>query len=429
RVAGDGGVDFTPGRVRASFATHLFESCRDLPLTQLIAADSLGQSLAPLAYYAPRRQAVADAYWAVQTRLLDTAAPSPQVTDSDERVGAQLIPVYDVVRQMVGASGNRLHGGVARMAEAGQVEAIHRAMVNQIGTMLLAVATHRPTNALFDLTIHDILLSKGGDCALFRDKRIDVAHDPRLVVLPDIVGRQIRKYLEHLAGLAERIPTTAQRVQEALSGQQPLLFAIEAGQAAALDMAAWGKQLPSRWTELPKNWGRHWCRNAAVESGIRPALVLTQMGHLEATGYPWSGASPTEPAEFVAALAPHWSRLASVQGWRVFSGLSGDLPKDVELSALRQWSGAVRAHEEAFRAEYRQWKVGLVSRMKAVREQAKADVRAVPQLIEHGIIARYDSGSASTKPHELSRDDFERMRDALFESAEDMALGLARVDE
>src|SRR5690606_2840909 len=237
------------------------------------------------------------------------------------------------------------------------------------------------------LTIHDILLSDTGDCALFRDKRIDVAHDPRLVVLPDVVGRQIRKYLEHLTGLAERIPATAKRVQEALSGQQPLLFAIEAGKIAALDMAAWGKQLPRCWTALPQNWGRHWCRNAAVESGIRPELVLTQMGHLEATGYPWSGASPTEPAEFVAELAPQWSRLASMQGWRVLSGFSGDLPKNVGLPALRPWFGAIRAHEKAFRAEQRQWKTALVARMKSVRAQAKADVRAVPLLTAHGIIA------------------------------------------
>lgn len=429
RVASDGGVDFTAGRVRASFAAHLFETCRDLPLTQLIAADSLGQSLAPLAYYAPRRQAVADAYWAVQSRLLDMAAPSPQVTNSDERVGAQLIPVYDAVRQMASASGNRLHGGAAQMAAAGQVEAIHRAMVNQLGAMLLAVATHRPTNALFELTVHDILLGDDGDCALFRDKRIDVAHDPRLVVLPDIVGRQFRKYFEHLIGLAERMPTTAQRVEEALSGQQPLLFAIQAGRTAPLDIAAWSKQLPSSWTELPQNWGRHWCRNAAVESGIRPELVLAQMGHLEATGYPWSGGSPTEPAEFVAELAPQWSRLASMQGWRVLSGLTGGLPKNVGLTALRPWSSAIRAHEEGFRAEQRQWKVALAARMKALRAQAKVDVRSVPLLIANGIIARYDAGSASLEPHGLSRDDFERVRDTLFESTDDLALALARANE
>src|SRR3546814_9421612 len=37
RVAAEGGLDFTAGRIRASFAVHLFDSCRDLPLTQLIA--------------------------------------------------------------------------------------------------------------------------------------------------------------------------------------------------------------------------------------------------------------------------------------------------------------------------------------------------------------------------------------------------------
>lgn len=131
----------------------------------------------------------------------------------------------------------------------------------------------------------------------------------------------------------------------------------------------------------------------------------------------------------MAELAPQWSRLAAMQGWRVRSGLSGDLPNNVGLPALRPWSSAIRAHEETFRAQQRQWKTALVARMKSVRAQAKADVRAVPLLIEHGIIARYDAGSASLQPHDLSRDDFERVRDTLFESTDDLALGLARVNE
>src|SRR5690606_26063750 len=207
----------------------------------------------------------------------------------------------------------------------------------------------------------------------------------------------IKSYLEHLVGLAERVPSVAQRVGAALNGTRSLLFGLDARQAVELDVMAWRQQLPQPWNDLPKNWGRHWCRNAAVERGIRPELVQIQMGHLEAVGYPWSGASPTEPAEFVADLAPQWSSLASMQGWRVVSGLPGELPEDVGLSALRLWSGDVRAHEEAFRAEHRQWKTSMVSRMKAVRAQAKADVRAVPELIEHGIIARYDAGSGSTQ--------------------------------
>src|SRR5690606_31312841 len=110
---------FTAGRVRASFATYLFESCRDHSLTQLIAADSLGQSLAPLAYYAPRRQAVADAYWEVQRQLLGLADQAPKVSGGDQRIGSQLVPVRDTVLQMAGASGNPLRRSATRMIEAG----------------------------------------------------------------------------------------------------------------------------------------------------------------------------------------------------------------------------------------------------------------------------------------------------------------------
>src|SRR5690606_26965410 len=186
---------------------------------------------------------VADAYWEVQRRLLGLVDQAPKVPDGDQRVGAQLVPVRDTVLQMAGASGNPLHGNVKRMVKAGEGEAIHRGMVNQVGTMFLAVATHRPTNALFDLTINDLLLSDPGDCALFNDKCIDVAHTPRLVVLPDIVGRQIRKYLEHLVGLAKLIPDVAQRVEAALNGTRSLLFGLDAGQAVELDVMAWRLQL------------------------------------------------------------------------------------------------------------------------------------------------------------------------------------------
>src|SRR5690606_26960782 len=57
------GFPFSIGGVRRSFAAHFHEGCRDTALTQLVAADTLGLSDAPLHYYAPRQGEVAKAYW------------------------------------------------------------------------------------------------------------------------------------------------------------------------------------------------------------------------------------------------------------------------------------------------------------------------------------------------------------------------------
>src|SRR3546814_2361393 len=53
-LRGKVGFPLVLGDVRRSFSAHLYERCRDTALTQLIAADTLGQSDGPLHYYAPR---------------------------------------------------------------------------------------------------------------------------------------------------------------------------------------------------------------------------------------------------------------------------------------------------------------------------------------------------------------------------------------
>jgi integrase len=429
RVAAIERLDFTVGRLRASLAAHVFESCRDLALTQLITADSLGHSLAPLAYYAPQRQAVSDALWAVQMQMLGANDSPRMVRDGEQRIGALLMPRLDVVRTMSRAPSGLLHVGQERLLAQGREVEIHRSMVNQLATMLLAVATHRPTNALFEITRDDLLFEGKVGCALFRDKVVDAAHNPRMVVLPELVVRQIKAYFEHLSGLATVVPELRRHTEEVLAGHEPLLFGWDGSRVSALEMESWRKQIPPCWSDLPANWGRHWCRTTAVEAGIRPELVSIQLGHLESVGYPFSGASPLEPAALMAELAPQWNSLATTQGWRVVSGIPRQLAENLGPGPLKSWADAIHRHEAGIRDERRKWKLSWISRLRSIKLQALEDVRQHPELQSSGIIERYDALPPIATPHDISRADFERIRDELIEGADDLALGLARSSE
>src|SRR3546814_19876123 len=75
------GFPLVLGDVRRSFSAHLYARCRDTALTQLIAADTLGQSDGPLHYYAPREGEVARAYWSFLNDLLRMEMPA--IADPD----------------------------------------------------------------------------------------------------------------------------------------------------------------------------------------------------------------------------------------------------------------------------------------------------------------------------------------------------------
>lgn len=422
------GLQFTFGQVRASLPAHLSEQSGDIAMAQLICSDTLGQSTAPLAYYAPRLEALAGTHWHLQNRLLDANDPLPTSPTWDERVGSNLLVTFERAREMARAPARTLRQGVRAMVKAGRVHEVHRAIVNHLTGMLMAVATHRPTAALFSLTINDIWMQDKIGAALFSDKRIDGAHDPRLVALPPMLCRQIRAYFEHLAGLAELSPPLNRHVEEVFAGEAPLLFALtEEGRVAALDLPQWKASMPEPWDVLPHNWGRHWARTRAIELGIRPELVSMQLGHLELVGYPFSGASPTEPWLFVEKIAPDWERIATGQGWIVAQGLTAaQRGRTKPPGPLRSWQSHVKNHEARQRADVQQWEQTLRARLRGYRETALARVLTDQELLDAGIIERYQTRSQNLPAHRLARVDFERIRDRMYNSeADDAALAIA----
>jgi integrase len=425
------GVIFTIGQLRASFSAHLYELSRDSAATQLICADTLGQSTAPPAYYAPRAKALAQSHWSFQQSLLGTAEAFPKYPLGDDRVGSRLLVRKSKAQTMARAPSRTFHYGLSRLIEERRLVEVHHAMVAQFAGMLMAVATHRPTEALLELTVWDFLPGQNAGAALFRDKIHDAAHDPRLVALPATLCRQFEAYLEHLSGLAKLEPRAKSKVGQILKGKAPLLMGLsDQGALHTLDLKALKALMPSEWQVVPMNWGRHWMRTHTVEQGLSPELVSLQLGHLEVVGYPFSGASPTEPWRFVEAIAPGWEQMARLQGWQVVRGLPGTNSVDlIHRRSLRFWAKEIQEHQAAQRAEAKRWRDAMKAKLREYREGAERYVIAHPELISAGIVARYQECRSGLDRHGLSRADFERIRDEVYESAgEDVALAIARAN-
>ncbi|WP_152597839.1 hypothetical protein [Novilysobacter arseniciresistens] len=429
-VADKAGFRFTAGQVRRSCAVHVYEQTRDVALTQLICADSLGQSDAPLHYYAPRQRDVAQGYWSFLQSLLQIGLAIPTGFVSPTRTGAASLPEVIRARRLAAGSGGVLNKRMAVRRNDGEWRTVHEAMVTHTACMFLVVAGHRPVDALFALTVGEVYLGPDGGMALFRDKVHDAAHDPRFAALAPCLVRQITKYLEHLHGLVAIQPRLESHVRAVLAGRKPLLFGIDKdANPTPLTMATWRRTLPEEWTEQPLNWGRVWIRTRGVEAGLSPEWASVQLGHLEAVGYPFSNASPTAPAAAITMIAPHLEALARSMGWRVRSGLptNADAKGIRDLPPLQSWSTVVADHQADARAQVRQWRKGQLAETAIYRRQAEQDVLSHPILIERRIDKAYRDQVEGRAVQPLQLEEAEALRDTLFEAADDdVALGIAR---
>lgn len=442
---------FVLGDVRRSFSAHLYERCRDTALTQLIAADTLGQSDGPLHYYAPRESEVARTYWSFLNDLLRMEMPAiahpeghresstgmgsvdlpmPKEFESNRRIGAAGLVTDQWAKRLASTSGSGLNSGIAGLMERGGWREIHAMLVTHLACMLMVVAGHRPVDALFQLLIDNIHLHADGGSALFRDKINDSAHDPRFVALAPCLVKQVQAYLAHLQGLAGISEVLAAHVERVLQGRAPLLFGVdEGGGVLPLTIAAWRPSLPEEWRNVRLNWGRTWIRTRGVELGLPPEFAAIQLGHLEAVGYPYSNASPTVPKASITRIAPHLEKMARLMGWRVRTGIPGATTQESRpvLLPLRDWSKAVSAHEAKARKVAKQWRHEQVAKISTYRQRAEKDVLAHPVLVERGISGAWQGDPGATKVTPLTRDEAEALRDVMFEHAgDDPALGIAR---
>ncbi len=423
------GFSFHAGQVRRSFAVHVFDHCRDTAMTQLICGDTLGQSIAPLHYYAPRVGSIARVYSETVRAILGISGGSNERVDEGERVGAATLVGYSDARDMVTDLPRLWPTQVVRMMTKGQWAEVHRVMVVRMGCMLLAAVGHRPVDALFRVTLNDVDLEVGA--ALIRDKVHDQAHDPRLVVLPTCVVDQLRAYLSHLVGMARNQKALASHVNQVRHGSKPLLFEISAhGKPSTLRMARFRRWLPDSWLSIPLNWGRTWIRTRSVEMGLSPEFASMQLGHLEAVGYPFSNGSPTEPLVFVEACRPVFDKVARDQGWRVMRGIPVDHqdPRP-PLEPLRAWAKAIEACQRSTDLDAKRERVERRARLNSCRRQAETDVLADPMIAATGIADVYRQTGIRTLKPTLDPEALEQACDRLVDQAGgDDALAVARVD-
>jgi integrase len=378
------GLSISVAALRRSLGAQVMEVSGDSALAQLICGDSFGAPLAAQHYYAPRRADIARVYADAVCVHLPAATFSP-IPQAAARVGSELLVSPQTAKAMADASATKdwddsrddEHAGWARR---------HRHMADHLARMILATTGHRPTEALFELTLHDVDLETGA--ALFSDKRIDAAHDPRLAVLPVIVCEQVGVYVQHLSELAVAHGTCCELVASVCSGTAPMLFDLDDDlNPQPLTMARLKARSPAPWNQLPWNWGRTYLRTRGIEMGAPANLMSCQLGHLDIVGYPYSHQSPTTPAEVVAELRPWLDRMARNQGWRVLNAAKQKqrYSEVITLPPLRDWSEQIARSEQAGKESHRQWERSLRRQARRARDHALQLVLDHPGLVAAGI--------------------------------------------
>lgn len=340
------GLRLTPGRVRRSLACLLQNEGRDLAATMLITGDTQGLSTAPLYYYAPQELDLQRLYGKVTAGIFGGEEPTPTAPPG-KRIGSRLLVDGKVRHQFARSLGAALHGKKALKPTCDSAVVTHNAVVNHTIGMFLGTAGHRPVDALFGLIRTSV--DPIGSCALFEDKRVDVAHETRFVALPTVLREQINAYVEHLRGLIPLVPKfTRTVVESALSGDSPLLFLLAPdGRPTPLTIADWVAQAPPAWRTLPQNHGRTTIATRGREAGAHPEALAIQLGHLEAVGFPFSVDGATEPILMAAELAPVLDRIARDGGWKVRSGYQAAQTEDIWkiFGPLTDWRKKISQHE------------------------------------------------------------------------------------
>ncbi len=426
------------GEVRNAFPCHLYEPTRDIATTMQICGDAFGHSTAPAYYYPPKRSDAARHYLKVVCGLFDEPVPAERVEPSVERAGPKLLVTLEAAKQLASAFGGHVHRGHPDSNDTAKIATIHMDVMNRLAAMLLAIVGHRPAEALFRLLLDDFNLVRG--CALFADKKVDLAHMLRIAAVPPTVVRQIRAYISHLAALVEILPVGSPlraRAGHAMSGSGSLLFAIgPTGQPFELTIASWKEQLPESWRVLPLNWGRTHVRTRCGDMGARAELLCVQLGHLEAVGFPFSRASPTVPLAVVEALNPYLERLARDAGWRVRGGLQPAVAPPSPTPRFRRWTSVLTAHRalvrekqreasKHLRAASRQYREAGAAKALQVLKQVAPVVGDAAELLATLPRDQWPKKSAGTLP-EFTQKDLEEVQSLIeSEAGEDFALWVA----
>ena len=416
-------VPVSIGGLRRSLGALVMEQCGDPAMAQLICGESLGRTMAPLSYYAPKMKTVAEIYRAT---LSEHFGPSPpwRIPAQATRIGSELLVTLGTAQHLASSSARHGPEGPSSLSTQATLASAHRRIADHLARMIVATTGHRPSEALFEITLADIDLDSGA--VLFRDKRHDLAHDPRLACAPRIVVEQIRAYLRHVHHLRHRMPSLSSGLAAVLHGERPLLFDLnDAGEMVQPSLAQVAARSPQEWSQLPWNWSRTWIRTSAVESGAPAFLIAAQLGHFDSIGYPYSNQSPTDPLDVVARTQPWLDKLAKRQGWSVLdSDFAPDTPSaaHVDLPALRDWRPDIARVQEAARTAHRQWVLRLRVERHKLRDESLAAVLSHPSLVACGLAEDYADPARSVPADAIEALDVDDIRDDVVVACGDDAV-------
>lgn len=425
-LSGSLGIPMRLANLRRSLPPVIVGHCGDPVVAQLITADTLGRPESGLSYYAPRVRTISQIYRDALASVIGDDRWA-ELSDGDERVGSELYVDPKAAKRLASASAQ--HEPVDDPGEGRRTAHVlaHRRILDHTVRMMVATAGHRPAEALFDLTLADLSLESGA--ALFRDKRHDVAHDPRLASLPKVLVHQLKAYLEHLDALAEQWPDLRRHVRDVQRGEGELLFDLNAdGVPCRPSFAAIRERGPQLWKVLPWNWGRTYWRTRSVEMGIRPFLASVQLGHYDLVGYPYGSESPTTPIEVVEHTRPWLDRVAATQGWTVLtSPLAAHGRPGIDkangapaLAPLQDWYPLIKAADRRLDGARLAWERQLLVDQRAERRNALDAVLAHDAFAASGLAAAFADPSIPVKPEAIDALNVERIRDELVVTCGDM---------
>lgn len=344
-IDGLGDMTRSIARARRKMAVQLLEESHDLASTMLLAGDTFGRSTAPLYYYTPRiadlRRIYRNAIWPC---FGDIAGVDNE--DVPGRIGGEVL----VTRELATSGLRSLHKALdaasarARKANIASLIDFHNKLVGYVMLHFAFITTHRPTNALFEVGLHDLDLHHA--LAVLADKKVDAAHLARLAGLSKGLIRQFLALLSHLDSLANirDIPTAAaEACRQAIRGEGPLFFFLHEDGSPLSGLEHYRATMPPEWHHLPDNWPRHYIATRLREAGAEPWLVMTQCGHLEGAGFPFSSESIVSPVQISKALQPSLEIIETDLDFRVRTGVGTKRPPGlVPVPPMRSWTADLK---------------------------------------------------------------------------------------
>ena len=197
----------------------------------------------------------------------------------------------------------------------------HARMAAYCGWFLMQAVAARSERILVGLVRQEMCLESGQ--MFLDDKRVDIAHTGRWVVLSPSTVAQIQAYLCHLQALVQDTvlpPLARDRARDALNGRGPLFFLLgTVGQVVPISREALRPYAPASWP-WPANVFRHQAATHLHEQGCPALYVSIQLGHLD-LGQPFGRDGDVDPRDVVAQVGAATDRAMARDGWRVVRGM------------------------------------------------------------------------------------------------------------